>query len=527
MANSEDMFPVRVDFLGVLTQGNASSSPARLRALFAPEMLGADRLDVSEFYPYANPERCVIRFDKLPTAVSIPCRTFARLEIYFGKAPSTVQGHLGCLTTLFNEVLSKRGVRDYHMMTLDDVKAVVNSGKFSAGQCAKMCGALKYFLMVMKSFCGQFYIRMDMDGLEDTRRRFATLEAATANAHKTPDIDPAYFDALENRFPALVKNASIPINYRMSMALQWLDMYVGLRSSDLFTLTVNSHVMKTTTKGKRADYLYYGVPKLSQGGRFRKYAECYMLPGAVTAFEAILELRKQIPGHETTDSLVVFENKGQGGKTDAQRFRYYRTKMFVKYFNDLCTSHWDEVKTTTIDGKVYHIPNLTQFRVHLCSYLYSQGIRLHIIELGMSHLTNAMVAYYARVKDITFRKQNSRVDNIIRTRINNDFDLEDHDEKGEVLLGDLLLSLSRFRTYSDIRTKMEKKGYDYEENRYTRKCRNVIFTEIRPALSYLDHVVASSGRTQVLKTHPSLKHIIENVDKILSEIEEWEKQHKI
>lgn len=535
MGVTEDIFPVRTDFLGVLMQGNQNGVPARLSALFAPESYNADSLDVSSFFPYANRERCVIRFDKLPDVLSTPCRVYARLEVFFGKAPSTVQGHLGCLTTLFNE-MSKRGVWDYHMIELDDVKAVMNSGRFSDDHCARMCGSLKFFLMVMKSFCGQSLIRMDMDGLENLRRMHSALEAATENAHKTPDIDSSYFEVLENGLPALVFDESIPINYRIVAALQWLDMYVGLRRSELFTLTVNSHVVKTTANGRQADYLYYGVPKLSHGGRVRKYAECYMLPGAVTAFNALLELRKQVPGHENTDSLIVFENKckngkndkeGKDGETESRRFRYYRTRMFLEYFSELCSSHWDEVKTTTIDGKIYHIPNLTQFRVHLCGYLYNQGIRLHIIELGMSHLTDSMVAYYVRVKDKTFRKQNSRLDNIIRTRINNDFDLEDHDEKGEELLHDFLLSLSKFRTYADMRAKMEAKGYDYEVDRYTRLCRNVIFTEIRPALSYLCGVLLNEGRDRVLEAHPGLKRVVNNIEGILNEIGQWERQHMI
>ena len=521
MVSHENTFPVRTDFIGILMQGNPGSVPARLRALFAPETYEADTLDVSIFFPYSLPEKCIIRFNMLPITLSIPCRVFARLEIFLGKAPSTVQGYLAHLTLLYNEV-SKRGVTDYRLISLDDVEAVVKSGRYSASMCAKMCGALKMFLMVMKSFCGQFLICMDMDGLEDVRRRCSALEAATLNANKTPDIDSAYFEALENGLPALVWDESIPINYRMSAALIWLEMYVGLRSSEPFTLTVNSHVVKSTADGKQVDYLYYGTPKLSHGGREQKFSECYMLPGAVSAFETLLKLRELIPGHEKTDSLFILANDGETEK----RFGYYKTNIFLKYFNDLCTSRWNDVKKTTIDGRTYYIPSMTQFRVHLCSYLYNEGIRLHIIELGMSHLTNTMVAYYARVKDKTFKKQNSRVDNIIRLRMNNDFDIEDHDEKGEQMLGGLLLSLSKFRTYARKCSEMEEKGYAYEKDRYMKLCWNVIFTEIQPALSYMERVIASKGRVNMLRDHPSLRHIVEDVEGIKNEIGQWEKQHR-
>ena len=190
---------------------------------------------------------------------------------------------------------------------------------------------------------------------------------------------------------------------------------------------------------------------------------------------------------------------------------------------DLATGNWEDVKLRFIDGKPYRIPNLTQFRVHLCSYLYRQGIGIHIIELGMSHLTEAMRAYYVRVQDRTFRSYQNRMDNIIRSRINNDFDLVDHPEKGEELLRDLLLSLSQFRVSARRLTEMKAKGYDYEVDRYSKKCRNLLSTVLRPGLRYLDRAISFEGKDAVLKRHPALVAVISNVGSIENEFSTWEK----
>ena len=377
----------------------------------------------------------------------------------------------------------------------------------------------------MRSFGGQAFFRMDLQRLDDLSRKYSSMSAAVANGRKTPDIDPEYFSDLENELPLLIWDKDLPINYRMTAGLLWLEMYVGLRRSELLTLTTESHVVKKTIQGKTADYLYYGVPKLSHGGRIERYAECYMLPGAVTAFGTLCELRQLVPGHEKTNALYVLNTKGKG-KVNEGTFKYYYERLFLHELRKLSSTSWNEINVRHISGEDYSIPNLTQYRVHLCSFLYRQGVRLHIIELGMSHLTSSMIAYYYRVEDKTFTKYNSRLDNLIRTKINNDFDMVDHDEKGDVLLREFNLSLSRFRVYKETLSQMITKGYDYEIDRYTKLCRSVISTELRPALSHLDRLVAKEGRDGVLALFPNLRRILPDLNHILSEIAEWEKSQK-
>lgn len=501
-----------------LRKGRVDGMPERLATLFQGGLTSCCTLDVSRFFPYAPQHRCIIDFRKVPREAMEAVQATSRMEVYLGKAPSTVQGHIGVLSRLFERAI-KEGIWDYRMLDLNDLKRILNDSGLSDGQCAKTCAALMSLYVIMGSFFGQTMVQMDTDGLESLRRNYSVLERATQNAHKTPDIDPDYFESVESALPLLVRDESLRINYRMCAALLWLDLYLGLRVSELIMLKTSGHVVKSTVKGQEADYLFYGVPKLEHGGAIEHYSECYMLPGAVVAFETLLELRQLVPGWEKTDNLFILAGKG---RVDERRFDYYIIRLFAKRLKDLCSESWSEVKTRVYKGKHYHIPNITQYRVHLCSYLYQQGVRLHIIELGMSHLTQAMQAYYVRVEDRTFRKQHSRVDNLIRTRINNDFDLEPHDEKGEELLHGFLYSLSMFRVSARRLDEMRQKQYDYEVDRYSKRCRNILSTELRPALSYLDRVVKSEGPEAVLLRHPSLSGILANIENILNELTIWE-----
>ena len=510
-----------ITLLEYIQTGGEDKVPARLRLLFDPATMADDSLDVSILFPFARKENCILKFDNLPPVINEAARIFARLTIFVGRAPYTANAHVRRLKKVFGQAAGRFQLWDYRQLDVHQFQALLNECGDSAGEKSRVCTSVYFFYRYMSSFCGET-VEMDMNQLESMRRRWSALEAATSMAHRTPDIDDDYYETLENELPVLASRTDLPIEMRIAAAGVMLDMNVGLRPSEFVRLTVDAHEVRTAGNGRQADYLLYSVPKLSHGGRQRTMARCYMLPGAVTAFELLLELRKLVPGHGRTKRLFIFP-----GMLDVSE-RAFRTRadnLFRRYLTGLSGNVWRTVKCRKIDGKNYYIPNLTQYRVHLCSFLYRQGVSLNVIEMGMSHLTETMIAYYYRTKDRTFAAQQQRADNVIRSRMNNDFALTDVAEKGEELLMLLPLSLSQFGVYSARLEEVTAKGYDYEADRYTKSCRNKISTEIRPALSYLNRIIWEQGFEAVVGAHPALRHIAESMESINETITEWERQH--
>ena len=74
-----------------------------------------------------------------------------------------------------------------------------------------------------------------------------------------------------------------------------------------FTLTTDSLTFEKDTKGREIPYLTYVPEKLSHGGSKRVSARTVALPGAETAFNLLLELRKRIPGYGATDRLFILD----------------------------------------------------------------------------------------------------------------------------------------------------------------------------------------------------------------------------
>lgn len=507
-----------VPFLPALREG-IGKLPADFEILFDERHFRDDTLDVSELFPFADPKNCTISFARLPADLFEIGRLLGRFEIFFGLAPRTVQSHLNSLSNYFTDLGNKRRYIDFRFIDIKDVQNVLNDGKRSADNCKHVCTALKYLFMVAGNIYDQRMFKMDLKALEELREKYARLANATRNANKTPDIDPEYFDELDVRLPMIAADETVPINYRMTALEMWLEMWTGLRASEPFTLKITSHFTKQSMKGRTADYLRYNPIKLQHGGRQQVWAETYALPMAVTAFNMLVELRKQVPGWESTDQLYILD----GPRTIETGYKYYSQRLFVYYLDDISSKQWDEVRSHHINGKVYYFPNPTQFRVHLCGWLYHQNVNLSVIELGMSHLTEAMLAYYVRVSDKTFATQQRRSDNIIRTRISNDFALDENEYKelGEKLLCDFILNLNKYKTAQTRFEEMVQKGYDYEIDKYGKQILNYMSTELRPALSYLDRIVRRDGLDEVLRTHPSLCLIKDRIPELLEDFDLW------
>lgn len=489
--------------------------PASLELLFNEEHFMDDTLDVSAMYPYAEPESCIIKFRRLPEDIRETGQLMGRVELFYGKAPATVQRHLDLLTVFFNELGTKRNYIDFRFIGIDDVRLVLDDGRRSPGVCRKTCTALKTLFSIAGNIYDSKMFAMDMDALEHLRADYARLANATRDASKTPDIDSEYFDELGTRLLRLAADPSVPINCRMTALFTLLAMWTGLRASELFSLTTDCHVTKSCSNGRTIDYIRYKAVKLQHGGRRQVLIDAYALPMAVAAYDMLMDLRRQVPGWKSSNRLFILD----GPKSFRSSYKYYLQALFTKHLTDLSTAQWEVVKRHTLKGKTYYYPTTTQYRVHLCGWLYQQRVSMPVIELGMSHMTGSMYAYYVRMVDRTFAQQHRRADNAIRTRLNNDFSLEaeGYSEIGERLLKDFVLNYNMFKEARDRYNEMVAKGYDYEREQYGKKMINYIYSELRPALSYLDRVLERDGRDSVLRSHPALRLVIDNVDELINE----------
>lgn len=510
-------------FLDILNINGAGKVPERFRILFDRSRFAADTLDVSPMYPYADPSKCVITFEGLPSHLFEISRIMARFLLFGGAAPRTVQNQINYLNIFFQELPRTTYIIDFRFLTTEDIQKTLQRSGWTSDKCRKICTALDKMYSTATAVYDRRMLRVDLKELALIRKRYTSRSTSTRNAHKTPNIDEDYFEELNARLPVIARNKRIPINYRMTSAMTQFKIWTGLRTSEPFTVTTDSLEMKKDSKGKDIPYLKYTVEKLSQGGSRKVTGKTVLLPGAEEAFNLMLDLRKKIPGYKKTKKLFILD----GPKSARLGYRYYKERLFTDYLPELTTGSWESVKTRNINGQEFRIPSDTQYRVHLCSWLYHVGISLPIIEMGMSHLVADMHAYYVRVKDVTFNKEQRRVDNIVRTATNNDFDIDDHQDRGRELLNGLVLAVKRFEVFTTKYEQVEKKGYAQEMKNYKNNILGVLNSEIVPALDYLEQLLDREGREGVLEHHPMLSRIIDNIENHKTTFDQWQERISI
>lgn len=516
-----ELIPYKIaDILPTLVSGRMGKISQRMLVVFDREKFASDTLDVAGLYPFARPENCVISFAKTPLYIRNESKVMARYEIFFGKAPTTVQKHIDNLTAFFRAYEARYGNTDCTSVTIDAIKKVLKTSYWSSGQCEKICVALKIFYIMLNSYYPKHLLETSLQDIDDLRRHYMKIVMATANAHKTPDIENKYFDELQERLPMLMWDDALPINYRMTATLIYLEMFTGLRPSELFDLTVSSHVVEKSNSGKELDYMNYGTPKLSHGGSVQVYSKCYLLPQARTAFDALCELRKKVPGHDTTDRLFIFENNL---RPNEKQVDYYVVRLFQQQFSDIVYDKWENINVRIIKDRKTYIPNFTQYRVHLCSFLYRNNVSRRVIEMGMSHLSATMDAYYYRIEDKTFAEYQRRADIVIQSHISNDFSGEDVREIGESLLRGFNLSYSRFNNALSRYNEMLEKEYAFEAQNYGMKALNIINYELHPALCYMEKLLNDKGADYIVSNYPNLGRVVPRVAELIKEVNQWQR----
>lgn len=492
--------------------------PKRYEVLLDEKTFRDDKLDLSALYPYADPDKCVINFSGLPSHLFEVGRLTARFQAFVGKAPSTIQGYMNRLTQFFEALEKHNDILDYRFLTMDDIITTIKRNRWPAETARKICVALDKLYSMASSIYDKSMLRVDLNDLAVLRSHFSKAADSNRSTGKTPDIDPDFFEELDERLEAIAEAPGIPINYRMTAAFLLLKMWLGLRACEPFSLTIHSMYTKKSVSGREDSYIKYIPFKLTGGGQRLLYATTCILPRAQYAFNLLLRLRKQVPGYKRTDKLYILDGEGK----PEGRYKYYVERLYQNHLADLTGRKWSEVKSHLVDGKTIYYPNETQYRVHLCSWLYHHGVSLPVIEIGMSHLIDAMHAYYVRTKDKTFKSEQRRADNIIRTRMNNDFDTSEQPEHGEELLSGLLLAVSRYKTYVGIHKEMTDKGYEYEVSHYEELIRGAVNGEIEPAIGYLEDAIEREGREAVLSRHPELHNIVSQTKQLRKEFLKWQ-----
>ena len=127
--------------------------------------------------------------------------------------------------------------------------------------------------------------------------------------------------------------------------------------------------------------------------------------------------------------FVLSDKTNKGGRSDVphdkSRFRNLYRRFLYWHLPTESTTEWEGISSFTYHSNPYgekkgtasavelYVPDTRQYRVHLCTVLYNQGVPLIYIQKYMGHLSDYMMGYYVRPKD-TYQENIQYSEKVIR-----------------------------------------------------------------------------------------------------------------
>lgn len=225
---------------------------------------------------------------------------------------------------------------------------------------------------------------------------------------KTEDIGEDYFNSFLSASIKTLNDKSISNKLRLTAGLYIILSQTGLRIGEILSLEADA--MYKLKEG--VYYLKYKTFKKVKGNKNYSNEITYVNKLTYHTYKVCEILSKNDRENLNLDFVFIFSKNIQNYPIVPNYFNsHYGNPYFVhldKYFQTVYDKEIKKQGVTTkkyvrkINGveKTYYLlrPKNHQFRVHVCTSLYEQGVPLIYIQKFMSHLTEQMTAYYVRPK---------------------------------------------------------------------------------------------------------------------------------
>lgn len=253
--------------------------------------------------------------------------------------------------------------------------------------------------------------------LEDNNLQY--LKSYTEN-NKYEDIPDEYFDNLLSLCVSIMNDDKEPNDDRILTALIVLLSQTGIRHSDLLDMKINSLYKKSILNGeKEAYYLRYVDFKKERGNNSYTIENVFLNELSIKAYNLLVDLCHDDRAKLKSDVLYVPSKQKSVpvGDSHLSKKLYRFSLKHRNKLNNINNKNLESLAQITIQSLVKNynyskssyeglnltdvisVPRAHQFRVHLCTQLYRQGVPLAIIQKHMTHLTADMQDYYIRKED--------------------------------------------------------------------------------------------------------------------------------
>lgn len=353
-----------------------------------------------------------IKFGNVPDCYADVVRFYAFVELSCGKMKVQSIFENIKIISHFLQFQFSAGYTSPEDISFQAVIAYFQQTLYSQRLFVTKASAIRKFLVDCSSIICPFYIDQDILKYLQTRNNHALY--AEQNASKLPDIPTDYFNKLLDVTLRVIKS-SAPEDQRFHHIANMLLllMQTGLRIGELCALTTDC-LRVIVFNGKRLVQLEYTTWKRERGTNVSSKVITAANELAEFAVTNLINELHDVREKLGTNYLFVEPIKYRTYPIPGECFAKDQLKRYYFYINKY-------MPTVNVDDGVYpglHKTKLAsflgqnskyktdylvhpvteQYRVHVCTELYTSGVSLEYIAKYMGHLSSQMKGYYVRPK---------------------------------------------------------------------------------------------------------------------------------
>lgn len=358
--------------------------------------------DFNDYYKDINSKDYIIYFNKASEDYRDYLKMFVIYKITQKSKVSTIQTRIFCFISIISAIKNEQD-KPFSLITTDDIKNEIESRNIiSSTKHNLYVAAYLIYEFIIKNY--ELSLPVDINELQ--KKSAEDRAISKKESTKIPNIPEDYYSIILTKAIETLDNEKVSYNRRMTAGLIIIETQTGLRTQDLLGLKVSDlHEKKLPVSDVMCNYLHFQTRKPSKAHSDMLEFDIYASQLCADAFNKMSILRKKCAYKNEPYLYVLDSSKNSTNKypIETNRLRIEYRKFFLEELKNLTCEKWEGITPVNHiqGGKTYklNIPEIRQYRVHLATALYNNGVSLNYIKKYLGHLSEYMLGYYVRPKN--------------------------------------------------------------------------------------------------------------------------------
>lgn len=358
--------------------------------------------DFNDYYKDINSKDYIIYFNKASEDYRDYLKMFVIYKITQKSKVSTIQTRIFCFISIISAIKNEQD-KPFSLITTDDIKNEIESRNIiSSTKHNLYVAAYLIYEFIFKNY--ELSLPVDINELQ--KKSAEDRAISKKESTKIPNIPEDYYSIILTKAIETLDNEKASYNRRMTAGLIIIETQTGLRTQDLLGLKVSDlHEKKLPVSNVMCNYLHFQTRKPSKAHSDMLEFDIYASQLCADAFNKMSILRQKCAYRNEPYLYILDSGKNTSNKypIETNRLRIEYRKFFLEELKNLTCEKWEGITPVNHiqGGKTYklNIPEIRQYRVHLATALYNNGVSLNYIKKYLGHLSEYMLGYYVRPKN--------------------------------------------------------------------------------------------------------------------------------